>query len=199
MQLLVFILVYPALWLISILPYRLFYLVSDFFFFLVYRVFGYRKKVVYENLKLVFPRKTEKEIVKIRYHFFAHLCDLFMEMIKTMNLTKEDISKRYVFTNSEVVQEIEKTKSILVVCSHYANWEWNVSLNNHVKSKGYAVYQEIGNKYFDKWTKGLRERWGTTATNLRKQGVRNIGLNSWALKSPFLMVRKLWPVKWIWL
>ncbi|TMM57225.1 lipid A biosynthesis acyltransferase [Maribacter algarum] len=162
MQLLVFILVYPALWLISILPYRAFYFFSDFVFFLVFRVVGYRKKVVYDNLKLVFPEKPEKEIKRIQRDFFQHMCDTFLEMVKTMNLSKEDVKKRYHIKNVELIQEIEKEKSILVPCSHYANWEWNVSLNLYVKSKGYAVYQRVANKYFDKLVKDFRSRWNTT-------------------------------------
>ncbi|VAW11163.1 Lipid A biosynthesis lauroyl acyltransferase [hydrothermal vent metagenome] len=162
MQLLVFILVYPVLWLVSILPHRLFYLLSDIFFFLVYHVVGYRKKVVYDNLKLVFPEKGEQEILRIRHDFFEHMCDMFMEMVKTMNLSKEDVKKRYQVTNIEVLKEIEKEKSILIICSHFANWEWNVSINNYVRAKGYAVYQKIGNKYFDAWIKKVRARWNTT-------------------------------------
>lgn len=173
MQLLVFILVYPALWFVSILPYRVFYLLSDLFFFLVYHVVGYRKKVVYDNLKLVFPEKKDKEILRIRKDFFKHMCDMFMEMVKTMNLSKEQVKKRYHVKNIEVIQEIEKTKSILIVCSHYANWEWNVSMNNYVESKGYAVYQKIGNAYFDKWIKRLRERWNTTLIT-QKQTVKTV-------------------------
>ncbi len=162
MQLLVFILVYPIIWLISILPYRLFYGFSDVVYFLIYRVFGYRKKVVRENLNLVFPDKSETELKSIEKKFYKHMCDMFLEMVKTMNLSKEDIKKRYHITNVEVIQKIEKEKSILVPCSHYANWEWNVSLNLYVKSKGYAVYQKVANKYFDKMVKDLRSRWNTT-------------------------------------
>jgi len=173
MQLLVFILVYPALWFVSILPYRLFYLLSDFFFFLVYHLVGYRKKVVYDNLKLVFPEKKEKEILRIRKDFFKHMCDMFMEMVKTMNLSKDEVKKRYDVKNIATIQEIEKTKSILIVCSHYANWEWNVSINNYVQSRGYAVYQKIGNMYFDKWIKRIRQRWNTTLIT-QKQTVKTV-------------------------
>ncbi len=176
MQLLVFILVYPALWFVSILPYRLFYLLSDFFFFLVYHVVGYRKKVVYDNLKLVFPEKEESEILRIQKDFFKHMCDMFLEMVKTMNLSKEQVKKRYVISNIELVKEIEKTNSILVLCAHYANWEWNVSINNYTESKGYAVYQKIGNDYFDKWIKRLRERWNTTLIT-QQQTVKTVMRN----------------------
>jgi len=173
MQLLIFILVYPLLWIISILPHRIFYGVSSLFFFFIYTVFGYRKKVVTKNLNLVFPKKTVKEIACIRVNFYKHMCDMFMEMVKTMSLSKAAVKKRYHVKNIEVLQELEKEKSILIVCSHYANWEWNVSINNYVKSKGYAVYQRIGNKYFDNWIRNVRARWNTTLIS-QKETVKTV-------------------------
>ncbi|MFX0556892.1 lysophospholipid acyltransferase family protein [Maribacter sp. CXY002] len=162
MQLLVFLLVYPFLWLISILPHRLFYTFSDFVFFFVYHVFGYRRKVVQKNLHLVFPEKEEAEIKTIEKEFYKHMCDMFLEMVKTMNLSKEQVRKKYKVLNVEVIKKIEKERSVLIVCSHYANWEWNVSINNYVNAKGYAVYQKIGNRYFDDFIKKVRARWNTT-------------------------------------
>ena len=162
MQLLVFILVYPLLWLISILPYRLFYRFSDGVYFVVYRIVGYRKKVVRDNLELVFPEKSAQELKTIEIAFYKHFCDMFLEMVKTMSLSKDEVKRRYAVLNIELLQQIEKDKSILIVCSHYANWEWNVSINNYVRSKGYAVYQKIANKYFDAWVKRVRARWNTT-------------------------------------
>ena len=176
MQLLVFILLYPFLWVISILPDKIFYGFSDFMYFLVYRVVGYRKIVVRNNLKLVFPNKSEQEIKYIQKEFFKHMCDMFLEMVKTMSLSKEAVKKKYNVTNIEVFQEIEKTKSILIVCSHYANWEWNVSINNYVQSKGYAVYQKINNKYFDTFIRKTRAKWNTeliTQQETVKTVVRN--------------------------
>ena len=162
MQFLVYILVYPLLWLISILPFRLFYFFSDFVFFVLFYVVGYRKKVVFENLSRAFPDKPEEEIKKIQKDFYRHMCDMFLEMVKTLNLTKEELKERYKIINIEVLQDIVKEKSVLIVCSHYANWEWNVSINNYVNAKGYAVYQKIGNSYFDDLIKKIRAKWNTT-------------------------------------
>ena len=183
MQLLVFILVYPILWLISILPYKPFYWLSDFVFFLVYTIFKYRKKVVYNNLKLVFPNKEQKELLQIQRKFYKHLIDTFMEMIKTMSLSKDEVKKRYHVLNIDVLKEIESQKSVLLVCAHYANWEWNVSINNHLDTNGYAVYQKIANKYFDKWIRKVRARWNTTLITQKetvKTVVKNVrdGVNS---------------------
>ena len=91
MQFLVYILAYPLLWLISILPFRLFYLFSDFVYFLVYRVIGYRKKVVRENLALTLPHLSDVERKDIEKKFYKHMCDMFLEMIKTMSISPEEM------------------------------------------------------------------------------------------------------------
>jgi len=161
MQLLLFILIYPLLWVVSILPNTLFYAFSDFICFLVYHVVGYRKDVVRSNLSLVFPSKSTDELKRIEKEFYKHMCDMFLEMVKTLTISNADVKIKYHPTNIELLQEIEKEKSILLVCSHYANWEWNVSLSLYMQSKCYAVYQKITNPYFDRLVKRNRSKWNT--------------------------------------
>ena len=69
MQFIAYILIYPFLWLISILPFRLLYAFSDGLYILIYRIIGYRKKTVKENLRLVFPEKSDDEINTITKKF----------------------------------------------------------------------------------------------------------------------------------
>lgn len=160
MQLLIFILVYPFLWFISILPFRLFYLFSDFVCFIVYRVLGYRKKVVRENLQLALPHLSEAERFDIEKKFYTHMCDVFLEMIKTMSISEKEIRKRFVFTNIDVFKELEKKdKSIIIMLGHYASWEWMVSMAMYVDSKAYAVYTKVENKYFDRLVKKIRAKY----------------------------------------
>ena len=168
MQRLVYILAYPFLWLISILPYRLFYLFSDLVYFLVYRVVGYRKKVVYNNLTLVFPDKSEKEKKNIQKAFYKHMCDMFLETIKTLNISEEELKKRYALPNIDLLLNLEKERSILVMFPHYGNWEWSIIVNVYVKSKGFAIYQKIGNVYFDRLIKRIRGIWSTTPISQRE-------------------------------
>ena len=50
---------------------------------------------------------------------------MFMEMIKTMTMSSDEMNKRFVITNIEVVKEYEKIgKSTILIASHYASWEW---------------------------------------------------------------------------
>jgi KDO2-lipid IV(A) lauroyltransferase len=159
MQYLLYLFFYPFLWCISILPFRILYLFSDFVYILVYRIIGYRKKTVRENLAMALPHLTKEERIGIEKKFYHHLCDLFLEMIKTMSISKAEISKRYVFTNIEVYKEIEKKeKSIALMCAHYASYEWAVSLNYHSSFKSFGIYKQIKNPYFDKLVHSIRSR-----------------------------------------
>ncbi len=162
MQLITFILAYPFIWLISILPFPMLYAFSDFVCFLVYRVFGYRKKVVRNNLAMTLPHLSEKERLQIEKKFYSHMCDMFLEMMKTMGMSQKQMEKRYRFTNLDLYLEMEKKgKSIILLCAHYASYEWLVSMNLHISFEGYGVYKKINNKYFDKLVKDIRSRFKT--------------------------------------
>ncbi|MDT0689780.1 lysophospholipid acyltransferase family protein [Salegentibacter sp. F188] len=160
MQALVFWLVYPLLWIISILPFRLFYAVSDAVFFLVYHIIGYRKKVVEENLKLVFPEKSEEERLRIRKKFYSHMCDMFLEMIKTLTISEKELRKRFKFTNPEEVLRLQDNdKSIMMMCGHYASYEWMIALQLYgLKITAYGIYKKIKNPHFDKLVRDIRGR-----------------------------------------
>ncbi len=169
MQFIIYILVYPIIWLISILPFSILYLISDFFYVLVYYVFGYRKKVVLYNLTLAFPEKKLDELKKIRKKFYHHFIDIFVEMIKSFTISEKNLKRRYTFKNIELIQHLEKKgKSIILMGSHYANWEWVFIMNTYVNCKGVAAYSKIENKYFDKTIRKSRGRFGTALVKTGK-------------------------------
>ncbi|MCR9228165.1 MAG: lysophospholipid acyltransferase family protein [Flavobacteriaceae bacterium] len=169
MQLVVYILVYPLLWLISRLPFKIIYFISDGVYTLLYHVIGYRKKVVRNNLALVFPDKPEKQRFLIEKNFYKHMCDMFLEMIKTMGISKKEIQKRFTVTNIEVLNGLEdKGINTMLMLPHYASWEWVLSLNLQIKSKGYGIYQKIQNKYFDKLVRKIRGKFNTELISTRE-------------------------------
>ena len=161
MQLLIFILVYPIIWLISILPFRILYMVSDVIAFLLYYIIGYRKKVVFNNLKMAFPEKSDKELKSIRRKFYRHFTDILMELIKSFTISKETLNKHYKYTNIDLINEVYKNgKDSILTGAHYANWEWIISMNSIINYKGYAAYAKIGNKYFNAKMLKSREKFG---------------------------------------
>ena len=159
MQLILFWILYPILFLISILPFRILYIVSDVVYFLVYYIIGYRKKVVRENIALSLPHLSEKERREIEKKSYKHLCDMFLEMIKTMSISVKEIEKRFVMKNLDEYLELEKEgKSIALMCGHYASYEWSISINSQITFDGFAIYKRITNKHFDNLVKKIRSR-----------------------------------------
>lgn len=185
MQFLAYVLIYPLLWLISILPFKLLYAFSDFVYIIIYRIIGYRKRTVKNNLKLVFPEKSAEEINTITKKFYHHLCDMFLEMIKTLTASKKVLSKHFVITNPEELKRLETlNKSIIMMYGHYASYEWSVVTENYISYKGMGIYKRIANKYFDRLVRHIRSKFNTElidtkhaiaeVTNHEKQGVRTI-------------------------
>jgi lauroyl/myristoyl acyltransferase len=168
MQFLIFIIAYPFIWVISMLPFRVFYLLSDVLYLLVYYVIGYRKKTVRANIALALPNLSLEERLSIEKKSYRHLCDMFMEMTKTMTISSEEMNKRFVVTNLEVIKEYEKKeKSIMLLASHYASWEWLITLNQKISYQGIGVYKKISNKYFDKLIRDIRSKYNTQLVTTR--------------------------------
>ena len=159
MRFIIYLFIYPFLWCISMLSFRLLYLLSDFLFIIVYYIIGYRKKTVRTNLELALPNLSAAQRLVIEKKSFRHLCDMFLEMIKTMTISKQEINKRFVFTNLEVYKKLEEQdKNIAMMMAHYASYEWAISMNAHIKFNGYAIYKKIANPYFDKLVREIRSR-----------------------------------------
>ncbi len=161
MGFLLFIIVYPLVWIISRLPMRVLYIVSDFFFLLIFYVFNYRKKVVMQNLTLAFPEKDEKEKRRIMKAFFKHFIDIMIESVKGLSISEKEMQRRYIFKNPEFVKKyVTEGRSIAMVGAHQANWEWSISMPLWVKVNSYAAYTKLANPYFEKVVKRMREKFG---------------------------------------
>ncbi|MBZ9650829.1 lysophospholipid acyltransferase family protein [Psychroflexus montanilacus] len=162
MQALVFYIIYPFIWLISLLPFRMLYTLSDMSYLLIYHVLGYRKKVVFENLNLVFPEKTRDEKKEIASKFYQHLCDILFESLKSISISKKEIKKRFVPLNPEIINAIEQeNQSTIVMLGHYASWEWTYVIQLFTNAKGFGIYKRLKNKHFDKLVRDIRAKFGT--------------------------------------
>jgi len=128
----------------------------------MYYVFRYRKQTVIDNLRLVFPEKSDHEIKIITKKFFHHFCDMILESIKSMNISLESMKARYNFKNLDIIKEFEKqNKSIVLMCAHYGSWEWIFILQTYTTHRGYGIYKRLQNKYFDRLIKSIRARYNS--------------------------------------
>ena len=148
----------------SLLPFSILYVLSDFIYLIVYYLIGYRKKVVRENLKRSFPDKTDRELLAIEKKFYHHLCDLLFESIKMATISKEEMSRRMKILNYEpLLKHYDENKSVLLITSHYGNWEWTSSFSMYLPADKpmYQVYKQLKNKFFDRLIYNLRIRFGS--------------------------------------
>ena len=154
-----FYLVYGALYVISLLPLRVLYLLSDFAFFVLYRVVGYRKKVVYANLQQAFPTKTEEERHRIAKKFYRNFTDSFIEFIKLMSASPRYILKHFHGDYSLPARLYAEKKRCQVLLSHNFNWEWAcLAIQLEIKQIFLVVYMPITNKVVDRIFIKVRSR-----------------------------------------
>lgn len=163
-------LVYGTFSLIAMLPFGALYFISDILYGLVYKVVGYRKKVVRKNLRNSFPEKSKSELMHIEKEFYRHLCDYFVETIKTLRITDKEIRERMVFENIDVIDELTKDgNSCLLSMGHYGNWEWIPSIILHIpeRIKLGMVYKRLSSKDFDDLFLRIRARFGPKAIEMK--------------------------------
>tara|TARA_Y200000002_G_C22669933_1_gene659574 strand:+ start:497 stop:1243 length:747 start_codon:yes stop_codon:yes gene_type:complete len=117
--------------------------------------------VVRKNLELAFPEKSKKERRRIERENFRNLTDIFLETFKSNNIKEKDLIERFSFKNPELLEKIyNNNQEVIVMCSHYCSWEWVFVIQKITKFKINAIYKKLSNKYFDKWTKDRRSRYG---------------------------------------
>lgn len=152
---------YSLLYLVSLLPMGILYLLSDGIYGLVYYVFGYRRKVVMDNLDRAFPEKTNAERIRIAKKFYHNLIDSFIEVIKLLSASQRFLKKRFTM-DASVLNELHATGvSCQVHLGHTFNWEWGQRvLTDLTDYKIMVVYQPITNKFFEKLFYRLRTRSG---------------------------------------
>jgi KDO2-lipid IV(A) lauroyltransferase len=178
----------PFIYLVSALPFKLLYLFSDFLNVILFRLIGYRKKIVLKNLRNSFPEKTEQELYNICKKFYRHLCDFFLETIKLLTINKGDLLKRCQFTPDafDVFSKFaDQNKSVLLVMGHNGNREWSCNAFNILSQHQlFVIYHPVSNKYFDGLMHRIRSRSGTRLIAMkntyREMAVNKNGLNATA-------------------
>lgn len=153
-------LLYGVTYLVSLLPYKALYVLSDLTFLLVYHVIRYRRKVVARNLASAFPNGDNRRTEKRFYHW---LCDYFFETMKLLSVKPETLLRHIEFRNLDQVEAyFDRGKSCAAMLGHYCNWEYLTSMSLPMKRwKGKfflgLIYHPLSNKAFDRLFIDIRE------------------------------------------
>lgn len=154
-------LLYGVIWLISLIPFPVMYVLSDLLFLVNFYVVGYRKKVVFRNLRKAFPEKTPVEIRQLAKRFYRHFSDFIVEFPKMLTMGDRVIDKRMHFADLDVIEQLaEEKKDIALVAAHYNNWEWMAFFPPKVTHKFLPIYRPLQSRNMDRLTRHLRDRKG---------------------------------------
>jgi Kdo2-lipid IVA lauroyltransferase/acyltransferase len=163
--------------LFSLLPFRLLYILSDGLACLFFNVVKYRGKVVYGNLRNSFPEKSAAEINEIARKFYKNLTDILLESIKGFSMSEKTMSSRYRFLNPELVENNTSGGGHSIhLAAHYTNWEWGATIYQHwVKERTMiGFYKPLANKHIEKYGHASRSQFGTVLVD--------IGRTAWAFE-----------------
>ncbi|MDO4461059.1 MAG: lysophospholipid acyltransferase family protein [Bacteroidia bacterium] len=155
---------------VSHLPLRVLYLLSDFIYFILRYVMHYRQKVIRKNLQIAFGDKDEAYRRNIENKFYKHLADYVVETIKAFSIPMDELGRRYVVRNPEVVDRyLEAGRSVFMYCAHYGNWEWSIYYPYVLAECQYlAIYQPQSGKGIDQLMTEIRTRTGCRAIESQK-------------------------------
>ena len=164
MQALAYYITLPLIHVVARLPFPLLYLLSDLTRLALFGMIGYRRQVVWKNLKNSFPEKTDQEISSIRKDFEVWFCDLVFETIKTLTIGPEALQKRMQFEEQDLVRAYRKeNQSIIAVIGHLGNWELAAARYGLEKDMPLlcGIYHPLKNKHFDRLIHRMRTKQGT--------------------------------------
>tara|TARA_Y100000589_G_scaffold91630_1_gene86253 strand:+ start:22313 stop:23122 length:810 start_codon:yes stop_codon:yes gene_type:complete len=137
----------------------------------LYFIFPYRSKVINKNLKKIYPKNSKKEIKKLKKKFYKFLTDTIFETIKLLDFNIDDIKKRVTLKNSQIILRNQNKKNIIIVSSHYSNWEWLFArITILTNKKIYAVYKPLKNNFFNNLILKIRSKFGAVMLNKSKAG-----------------------------
>jgi len=178
---------YAAVWLLSQLPFGIWYGVSELLFLLLFWVFRYRRAVVSANLTRCFPDWTPAQRRRTERQFYRHFADLLVETVKGLTLSDRALARRVQVLNPEIAEAIAaRTKGSILLASHHGNHEWllaRIDLLMRDKVPTYAIYSPFRPAFFDELMRELRERRGVQMLPMKRAMIQALR----KLKQPSLI------------
>lgn len=155
---------YTLLALFSRLPLPVLYGFGYIVYLLLYRILRVRKAVVMDNLRGSFPDRESSESEMLARHFYRNYCDVLMEMIKSMTMSREELMDRVRFDGLEVLEQtLSRGQPVLVTLAHYGNIEWLLlALCCRLKHPIEAIYRPLSSAWLEKVTTDTYTRFGGT-------------------------------------
>ncbi|MEM1433009.1 MAG: lysophospholipid acyltransferase family protein [Pseudomonadota bacterium] len=148
--------------LLARIPLPVLYPVASLLAWLLDHVFKYRRRVVDDNLRTAFPHAEPATLRSIRSRFYSNLADTFVETLKALHMSSEDLTARVRIENAELLKPyVDAGTPIMLISAHLANWEWaflrcGLELSYPLE----CIYRPQRSEFVDRQVRRVRTRFG---------------------------------------
>ncbi|MEN3040060.1 MAG: lysophospholipid acyltransferase family protein [Bacteroidia bacterium] len=148
--------------------------VSNIIYYILYRLWGYRKELIRRHLRQAFPEKPETHLTQIEKDFYHLLADWIVELSFMYRRGWEAVRERFEIKNLHLFHEAhQRQQSVIVAMGHQFNWEWGGWIvRKDTLAPILCVYLPISGRAADEFFFRLRGRYGTEMLPLGKMGAR---------------------------
>lgn len=157
--------IYGIFYLVSKLPYRALYVISDIANLVLYHIVRYRRDIVRRNLKSAFPEKSLEECISIERGFYKWFCDYFVETVKLMSVSRQELLSHIEFRGIDKIEEcFDRGQTCAGILGHYGNWELlsatGLVIKKHPEAVIGLIYHPLRSQLFDRLFINMRQSMG---------------------------------------
>lgn len=157
--------IYGIFYLVSKLPYRALYVISDIANLVLYHIVRYRRDIVRRNITSAFPEKSLEECISIERGFYKWFCDYFVETVKLMSVSRQELLSRIEFRGIDKIEEcFDRGQTCAGILGHYGNWELlsatGLVIRKHPEAVIGLIYHPLRSQLFDRLFINMRQSMG---------------------------------------
>lgn len=157
--------IYGIFYLVSKLPYRALYVISDIANLVLYHIVRYRRDIVRRNITSAFPEKSLEECISIERGFYKWFCDYFVETVKLMSVSRQELLSRIEFRGIDKIEEcFDRGQTCAGILGHYGNWELlsatGLVIKKHPEAVIGLIYHPLRRQLFDRLFINMRQSMG---------------------------------------
>lgn len=157
--------IYGIFYLVSKLPYRALYVISDIANLVLYHIVRYRRDIVRRNITSAFPEKSLEECISIERGFYKWFCDYFVETVKLMSVSRQELLSSIEFRGIDKIEEcFDRGQTCAGILGHYGNWELlsatGLVIKKHPEAVIGLIYHPLRSQLFDRLFINMRQSMG---------------------------------------
>lgn len=157
--------IYGIFYLVSKLPYRALYVISDIANLVLYHIVRYRRDIVRRNITSAFPEKSLEECISIERGFYKWFCDYFVETVKLMSVSRQELLSRIEFRGIDKIEEcFDRGQTCAGILGHYGNWELlsatGLVIKKHPEAVIGLIYHPLRSQLFEGLFINMRQSMG---------------------------------------